>query len=540
MCSGVSSVCKYSDGDVNRVLKNSARSAKMTSTPIAGSKVKIRVVSQFAPAGSGRTFIIHNNDFDTLRRGIVTRVMCREVSGTLLPPLDVGLDIAPAAAKFLAKLKRRLPYLVPHTTEQVVASYGGKKLRLYQNAKDSLAVLALSRRDAELGGFIKSEPIDVTGIDVSTKKPRVIQPASVRLNLSLGCFTKPGEHILYEQLNTVRGVTVTKGYNSAQTAAAIVSAMRTIPDAVCVPLDASHADASIGRDAMKLLYKVLRMMFGDDPMLSQIEHYGLDQYGQSDVRLRARTNDGEIRVRGALGLSSGAMYTSMVMILNMVAMLWTFLDTLGVEFHIVNNGDDSLVIISRKHVAKLDALSGFVHEFGFKLVLEEPVELIEHIEFCQCKPVFDGVGWLMVRKPQVSMSKDLLTDQSIEDAFAFDFYRDAKASCGLALTKGLPVLESYYHMLGRQASPRRRKAADAKDAPASGMEYMARGMRRDDRVITPEGRCSFYLAFGYTPEQQVAMETVFDGITPEFSPSVRVDVFSQNLIISALSDNNSN
>lgn len=76
------------------------------------------------------------------------------------------------------------------------------------------------------------------------------------------------------------------------------------------------------------------------------------------------------------------------------------------DFSILNNGDDCLLFV-KPHLAHL--LPGIVPWFsalGFVMKLEKPVTVLEDIEFCQTKPVFDGEKWRMVRSYPTSASKD--------------------------------------------------------------------------------------------------------------------------------------
>lgn len=137
--------------------------------------------------------------------------------------------------------------------------------------------------------------------------------------------------------------------------------------------------------------------------------------------------------------------------------------------------------------------------------MEEPVFQMEHIEFCQCRPVFDGEDWIMVRDPRVSLAKDLITFKSLNNVADFDFLRCAIGDCGLSLTRGIPILQEYYLCLTRGATRKEWRRTEYE----SGMQFMAHGMDRKSSKVSTAARVSFWQAFGYTPEQQEAIENEY-------------------------------
>jgi hypothetical protein len=80
-------------------------------------------------------------------------------------------------------------------------------------------------------------------------------------------------------------------------------------------------------------------------------------------------------------------------------------------------------------------------------------------------------------------------------------------------------MEAFYEALGRGVERKRWKEQPVE----TGMQYMAYGMDRANCKITPEVRCSFYFAFGLSPDEQVAIEEYYRGVNmgyrePEFVP----------------------
>ncbi len=52
----------------------------------------------------------------------------------------------------------------------------------------------------------------------------------------------------------------------------------------------------------------------------------------------------------------------------------------------------------------------------------------------------------------------------------------------------------------------------------SGARFLARGLESKERPITDEARVSFMAAWGHTPDEQVALESYYDGLVIDYKP----------------------
>jgi len=83
----------------------------------------------------------------------------------------------------------------------------------------------------------------------------------------------------------------------------------------------------------------------------------------------------------------------------------------------------------------------------------------------------------------------------------------AKGDCGLAMSSGVPIFQSFYSWFCRSAKPWR---------PEEGNYYwhyrqeLAAGMESRKSPVTWETRISFYHAFDITPQEQVLLEKYYD------------------------------
>ena len=168
---------------------------------------------------------------------------------------------------------------------------------------------------------------------------------------------------------------------------------------------------------------------------------------------------------------------------------------------------------------KLRGIDQWFLDMGFVLTSETPVYVLEQVEFCQAHPVWVGDGYRMVRDIRTTPAKDMVSLLGWDNASNFNAWRNAIAACGQSLTSGVPVWESFYNALGEAPAPdwAEERIWD------TGMGYMAKGV--ETAQITERGRYSFYLAFGMTPDWQVAIEESFSPISfSEPQPMTFADV----------------
>jgi len=97
----------------------------------------------------------------------------------------------------------------------------------------------------------------------------------------------------------------------------------------------------------------------------------------------------------------------------------------------------------------------------------------------------------------------------------------AVGECGLALTSGVPIMQSFYRAYMRNG--KRGNVANAVFMD-TGMSRM-RGERESRfKHVLPEARLSVFKAWGITPDEQVALEEYYDSW--EFTPQVDIENYS--------------
>jgi hypothetical protein len=114
------------------------------------------------------------------------------------------------------------------------------------------------------------------------------------------------------------------------------------------------------------------------------------------------------------------------------------------------------------------------------------------------------------------MAKDCLSLKLLDSPRVCRAWLDAVGQGGLSLTGGIPIYQDFYSSyinIAKSIPLRSRSHLSSKvrnhvpDAEiGNGMTWLSRGMQRHYQAISSRTRHSFYLAFGVTPDQQVAVE----------------------------------
>jgi len=425
-------------------------------------------------------------------RGVAERVLYLSEDGILKPSRK------PKAGVFsrLDGLKSRLvEQLVPTTVvprDEYPFLYTGRKQAVYQRAYETLTVRRIRQSDAYVSTFVKAEKVNFSA--KGDPAPRVIQPRSPRYNLEVGRYLKCFEKELCKGFKRLFGyLVVLKGCNADGVAAAMHDNWCSFDDPVAVGLDASRFDQHVSVEALEFEHSVYNSVFRSKELRRllgwQLKNRGFGRVGDALLKYEV---DG-CRMSGDINTGMGNCLIMSCLVLN-------YFEEVGLNARLSNNGDDCVVFLDRSDLGKLAGIGNYFSDFGFKLVEEPVVDVFERVVFCQAQPVLVGDRYRMVRDPWTAMSKDcvsLLSWNTLED---FNIWRDAVGTCGRILTTGVPVWEAFYSRLNTGGG-REGKGGLVFD---SGFGRMGRGI--SGGVITPEGRASFWRAFGITPDLQVAME----------------------------------
>ncbi len=462
--------------------------------------------------GDQYTFGLHNNSAVNLERGLMERVFCVKNPKKVLdtdPNFIPTPQPLPGHFRRLHKYRKPLVRYVgassPISYEKFLAYYSGPKLATYSAAVDSLAERAVCPRDAYLKTFVKAEKLNLTL--KPDPCPRVIQPRDPRYNVELGRYLKHIEHPIYKAIDHLWGSkTIFKGMSVEAMGNEIHKKMRKYPRPCAIGFDASRFDQHVSVEALKYEHSIYKKIHGYPERLKTLLKWQIHNTGT------AYASDGFFKYNVDGCRMSGDMNTSLGNCILAALITKDLVDKLGIDAELVNNGDDNVLIcpVDDEDVVREHLYCHFL-DYGFEVVAEPPKYITEQVEFCQMQPVFDGHQYIMVRNPTVSMSKDSHSITPFYTANTMRKWIRAVGECGLSLTGGIPVKQEYYKCLYRNGMDKA-KIHKSKEF-ASGFYNLSKLSSRKEQPVCAAARYSFYLAFGYTPDEQVALESYFASLT---------------------------
>ena len=478
-----------------------------------------RVVTRFVECGTGGKKVVFHNSVNNLHAAIMGRVyFVKDGDGFSRPPQP--RDLKPFK-KFLKGLRHKVNYGGRMTYSDYANTRAGPKKQAYLKELETLHERTITWRDELAKFFIKDElmALDPDGKGGWLyKTPRVIRPQSVVINLLLGVHIAPLEKAVYRALdrklrrNSNVRRSVTKAMNVVQIGELIKAKWDQFKDPICVQLDCTRFSQHVSVDIHDAVTSFLVSVPGGRT------DEGIDlkkQMGRArTVRWVARAKDGTLKGKITGTLSDGVVFTSLVGVLTMCAMVEDACTRAGIKREIFSAGDDTNIICERHNWILIKPhLDQVALEYGFKIKVEGTSDTIEGITFCRMQPVFDGETWRMVREPLDSITRDVLTVKPVPNQGVWDELRAAKAHCGTSLTSGLPVLQAFYDMLGRGTTGFKEHHVDRH----SGMVRMSQGLEPKQRPVSTEARHSFHRAFKITPERQIALEEFYETLRPSYS-----------------------
>lgn len=458
---------------------------------------KVYVVEGLSP--EGRSLATNDADCMTTAAAILERMIFAKIGSKLVKrQMKPYNHYQSVLGEFKEKVVRAIGEVItPVSPEEFVDLYKGRKRTIYDSYLDDFIREGVTKLHAVFRTFMKVEKVPFN------KSPRTIQPRSPIYNIGLGRFLKPNEKRIFKAIARVFGqkYVVYKGMNANQMGENMYQEWCRYSKPVAVGIDASRFDASVDRGLLQWEHSVYNTLFRDRELM-RLLNMQLDNVG------KAYCQDGTIKYKVSGGRGSGDMNTSLGNSLIMCGIVWAWLKQCGVKGSLINNGDDCVVIMEESSLTSFsDGFNDFAHNLGFTMVVELPVIEFEDIEFCQTHPVAIGGSFRMVRNVDVAREKDSMCLFPLDNAKAAQSWMYAVGECGLALCSGMPIMQSFY-----QAYMRNGRISKMSEAVfmQSGSRMMAKGMEAKTSRISATTRDSFFQAFGYTPDEQMALEAYYD------------------------------
>lgn len=476
--------------------ESSHRSVKVTKRE---GVAKERTVHVLLGGASDTVYSVHDSNLSNLTRGVVERIFTVDYGlgpKAPIPQTDKGFkDCTSRSLKFLRK---NVPKVSKFTREQFLATYDDARLRRrYENASESTRVSPITRADSDVKTFLKAEKVNFSA--KGDPAPRIISPRTPRYNYELGRYIKPIEGALYKVLNRMcGGTTVMKGLNALQVGAAIEEAWGQFSQPVAVAFDAKRFDQHTRPAALRFEHGVYKLAYDghERDELARLLSWQLKS------KCTGYTKDGKIKFDTDIRCT-GDMNTGLGTCLIACALVNDYCLEYGIEFRLINNGDDCVLILDRRQLHLVSFLHTHMIRAGYWFVVEEPVYEMEKLDFCQARPVKTDRGWIMVRNFPDSLAKDSVSLLPLTSPDAWRKWAADIGRCGMALTAGVPVMYEWYKALYRSGDG---SFGAHPWSSRTGASYLAKGLKGDSVPITDEARVSFWEAFGWAPNFQRLVE----------------------------------
>lgn len=462
---------------------------------------------------STHNLIVYNNTVSVALRALTERLFFVKVGDGFGPCPKPNPGQFTLLKGFAMKVRKALPNLPPvWSREQFVESYTGLKRKRYTRALERLNFGGFKKWFGYLATFIKAEVYDA--FVKHNPCPRLIQPRRAEYNLEVGRYLRPLEKLVYKAIDRVFGHHVVLKCDAPWDRARVIAGYwAEFSEPAFVGLDASRFDQHVSVEALEFEHDFYNSIFHDSK-LRDLLRMQVHQKGYANMV------DGTISYSVDGCRASGDMNTALGNVFLMCAMAHHYLSGLGVKYRFINDGDDCGIFLEKSDLQALSCLPDIFLLFGFEMEIERPVFILEHVEFCQSRPVFTGHGHMMVRNVHKALRQDELIIEN-QDWASFDEIRHATGVCGLALYEGFPVLDAFYRsMIG---SAVREDVVQRLLSNRGGWKYHA-SFKRSLEVDLDVTRASFYRAFGMLPDLQVEIEhglrgRVFTDTQYQLSPS---------------------
>lgn len=444
--------------------------------------------------GSDTSVACFGKGIDNVVSGMKERVFFVDSSGTPPPPCQrVASELAP----LISELVSCIGPCSRATGVEFISTRTGSKRKMYEQARKDLMVRPQPLKElAKLSFFTKTESTLWTKQQV----PRIVSPRSFGFNYLLGKYLRPIEHRVFNALATLfnTDVCVAKGLTQLQKGNIIADKLR--PGWVCVGLDASRFDQTIGKELLTMEHSLYKGLYPGDKLLASLLRAQLSNEGV------ARCRDGIVHANIGAMRCSGDQNTSLGNCIVSCVLAKLFYIEAGIDGDVFNDGDDLLMFLPETQLSALDKLPGWYTRWGLRMKVEAPAREPEQVEFCQSRPVWTPRGWLLVRNFSKAGNTDFAGGPKLQRMDDWLVHLRDVGVCGMAMAAGVPIHQAMY-----EAAIRNGKTGKSVDKTA-GVFYQAKiewasGASAKHQPIHWRTRDSFWKAFGVSPPQQEAMES---------------------------------
>lgn len=412
--------------------------------------------------------------------------------------VDDGARFKPSAyPRLLKQLRKLVSPLEPCPQDHIIKRARGEKKNLLLQAKASLDLDPVDTRDGKVKMFLKDDKYpdtedlcDLLGQpdDYKITPPRCIQYRNKRYCLQLATYMHPMEEMLYAKVDHLDTPYFAKSRNLMQRGEDLHNKWSGFSRPVAYLLDHSKYDAHVNPFLKRAEDQHTLWCYNSSPELRELLAMQMNNKGSTKNGTKYRT----VATR-----MSGDQNTGVDNSKGNFAMICDVFDSFGVPYSVYIDGDDSVVITEGEVPIDLKRFQ----EFGMNTKLDV-VKDFQDIDFCQCKPVYDGVGWRMVRNPLRTLAR---TPWTVKDLTVkqIPVYLASIGDCEVALGMGLPIGQFIGSKLA--AMSKRRMHVDLQFQ--ANKEFLRPGKAH---LVEPSMECrlSYERAWGISVEQQMHIESL--------------------------------
>jgi len=330
-------------------------------------------------------------------------------------------------------LAKRVRRLYPVGEDVIIALASGGKRRLLESAKESLGIYPLENRDGKVRMFLKDDKSHLPEYTA----PRCIQYRSKRYCLPLATYLHPLEHYMYSWTDDSETPIFAKSRNMQQRGSDIQAKMEMFNNPVAISLDHSKFDSHVNKHLLRFEHWFYRKCYPGDRTLDRLLR--MQELNIGTTKNGTKYTTPYTRMSGDQNTGCGNSLINYGMTLAMKA-------ALGIRMCFYIDGDDFIIFVDRtdEHLVQ----PSWYEQFGMKTKLESSTSVIEHIEFCQTRPVFNGRGYTMVRNPIRMLSRLPWYVGKMHARHRIN-YLYSVGLCELSLGMGLPVGQFLGHKLSK-------------------------------------------------------------------------------------------
>lgn len=376
----------------------------------------------------------------------------------------------------------------PISREAVVNCYkSGKKARM-ESARTSLLEDSINKTDAKVRMFIKADKFHVE----EYKAPRAIQYRSDRFGLEWARFVHPLEELIYEVKDWTETPIFAKKRNLAERAQDLEEKAIHFNRPLFVSLDHSKFDSHVTKELLRVERKVYQhcMPRAYRKNIKWFMDQEENNHGSTSTGIKFFTPG--TRMSGDQNTALGNSVINAVLIGNAFK---------AIKHSMYVDGDDSVVIIEKDDVKVLDNMQAYMKTCGMETKIEQVTETFEEVDFCQCRPVWFPTGYRLIRTPQRAFDRSGWVVKHMDRVFTDRWIRSV-ALCELVLGRGCPLMQEFALKMLPLGSGK--YAVTDRHHQAKQLQHSVE--RVQPLPIHPQTRESFWVAFGYTPEEQIQLE----------------------------------